>query len=83
MHSYKAEVAKRDAYFPVYLNLSLANDSLNQRDSVMPKFDINVKDDKKDEGILIYNSQEDKYIDTKYPYGVVIFKGTPMLRNLL
>ena len=70
----KAEVKNKDAYLSLYLKFDLHKEDISQRDSIIPKFKIKVKDNKGDNGVLIYNSQKDKYIDTKSPYSVMLFK---------
>ncbi len=70
----KAEVKNKDAYLSLYFKFDLDKENISQRDSIIPKFKIKVKDNKGDNGVLIYNSQKNKYIDTKSPYSVMLFK---------
>lgn len=70
----KAEVKNRDGYLSLYLKFGYYEDDIAQRDSIIPKIKIEVRDNKNDKGMLIYNSQKDKYIDLKSPYGVMLYK---------
>lgn len=70
----KAEVKNKDEYLSLYFKFTFNDNDITQRDSIIPKFKIKVKDDKDDECVLIYNSQKDKYIDLNSPYGVMLYK---------
>lgn len=57
-----------------HLKFDLNKKDARQRDSIIPKVKIKVRDNKGDNGVLIYNSQKNKYIDIKSPYAVMLFK---------
>ncbi|NLY45385.1 MAG: hypothetical protein GX053_05285 [Tissierella sp.] len=70
----KAEVKNRDGYLSLYLKFGFEDEDMSQRDSIIPRFNIEVRDDKDDDCVLVYNSQKDKYINLNSPYAVLIFK---------
>lgn len=67
------ETAKKDAYVAVYVKYELPGDS-SQRDSVVPQSKFSAVDDQGEQADFLYVSNKDEYVDTKYPYGVLIFK---------
>jgi hypothetical protein len=68
-----AEVAKKDAYLCAYVRYQLSSEG-GQRDSVIPSSAFSAIDDRDDQLDLIHFSNKDEYINTAYPYAVVIFK---------
>lgn len=75
METSDKEVSKRDAYLCLYIKYGFEKEDVSQRDSVIPKYDIEVSDDKDDVLVLIHNSMKENYIDMDCPYGIVILKG--------
>jgi hypothetical protein len=72
-NSSNKETAKKDAYVAVYVKYELLGES-SQRDSVVPQSEFSAIDDQGERADFLYVSNKDEYIDTKYPYGVLIFK---------
>ena len=67
------EIARKDAYLSLYVKYLLASGE-GQRDSVIPSADFSATDDQNETVDFIHASREGEYIDTAYPYGVLIFK---------
>lgn len=73
-NSANKEIAKKDGYLSLYLKFEMDSDKPDQRDSVIPDFKLLSSDNKGDKLDLIYDSNEDKYINLSKPYSVVMFK---------
>jgi len=67
------ETRKKDAYVSLYVKYQLPPGT-GQRDSVIASAEFSGVDDRGDAVDLIHVSNKGKYIDSAYPYGVVVFK---------
>ena len=69
------EIEKKDAYLCLYLKFTFDSAEVSQRNSVIPDVKVSIKDDQGEEFSLIHYSMKDTYVDTNYPYGLMMFKG--------
>jgi len=72
-NSSNSEIEKKDLYLSVYVRYVLP-DGAGQRESVIPQTEYSAVDDRGEPVDFIYLSNEGDYIDTDYPYGVIVFK---------
>lgn len=72
-NSSSSEIEKKDVYLSIYVRYVLP-EGAGQRESVIPQTEHSVVDDRGEPVDFIYLSNEGDYIDTDYPYGVIIFK---------
>lgn len=73
-NSSKPEISNRDSYLILMINYNPDKKIKSQRDSIIPKMDIQASDNEGDDLILLHNSIDGKYIQVDNPIGVFVFK---------